>query len=376
MKITFVMAGGFSLSGGDRVIALYAERLQRRGHQITVVASPPPGPTLRQHLRSLRRTGGFASNPSYSESHFTNSPVPHRRLEKMRPVRDADIPDAEVVIATWWETAEWVAKLSPEKGAKVYFLQGYEALPYQPKHRVDATWRLPMHKITVSSWLLNKAREQFGDHDVSLVMNSVDTDQFYAPSRNRNTTPTVGMLYSEAPSKGVGLAIDVVEQVRKEFPDLKLVTFGSGLSPQVPLPEYASHSVHPPQMSIKDLYAQCDVWLCASLSEGFNLPALESMACRTPVVSTRVGAVPELITNGVQGYVAPVGDVEALIQCVKKVLHLTKSDWLKMSDAAYRTARGYTWDDATDLFEAALFRAAAQARSVEGPTKKPSSRRA
>jgi hypothetical protein len=47
------------------------------------------------------------------------------------------------VIATWWETAEWVDRLSVSKGKKVYFIQHYEAFDYLPKERVEATWRLP-----------------------------------------------------------------------------------------------------------------------------------------------------------------------------------------------------------------------------------------
>ena len=43
-----------------------------------------------------------------------------------------------VVIATWWETAEWVAGLSPRKGAKAYFLQHHEVHPGQPVDRVRA----------------------------------------------------------------------------------------------------------------------------------------------------------------------------------------------------------------------------------------------
>jgi glycosyltransferase involved in cell wall biosynthesis len=357
MRITFVLAGGFNLSGGDRVISIYAEKLQKRGHQVLVVASPAYPATLRKQLGSLVRGNGWIPKPVPGPSHFSHSPVPHVRLKTFRPVVDADVPDADVVISTWWETAEWVNKLSPSKGAKACFLQHYEAFEYTPKKRVDATWRMPLHKITISNWLVDLARERFGDTKVSLIYNSVDTDQFNAPPRERGAVPTVGMLYHEAPWKGVPLSLTALEQLRRQFPQLRLLTFGAmPVRSHTPLPDYASHVVNPPQDKIKDIYAQCDVWLCGSQSEGFHLPPLEAMACRVPVVSTRVGGPIDIVKDGVNGYLAPVGDAHALAAGVRRVLELPPAEWKTMSDGAYATATQYTWDDATDLFEAALQR--------------------
>ena len=48
--------------------------------------------------------------------------------------------------------------------------------------------------------------------------------------------------------------------------------------------------------------------------ESFGLAALEAMACKVPSIATRVGGVPELIDDGVNGLLYPVGDVEAMAQ--------------------------------------------------------------
>ena len=55
MRITMVLPA-FNLSGGIRVLATYAERLQRRGHRVLAVAFPEQPPTLWQSLRSLPLT--------------------------------------------------------------------------------------------------------------------------------------------------------------------------------------------------------------------------------------------------------------------------------------------------------------------------------
>ena len=118
-------------------------------------------------------------------SWFAGLSVPHRVLEEVRPVTDADVPGADVVIATFWTTAAPVAALSPRKGAKAIFVQGYESAPERFDPVLDAVWRLPLAKIVVASVLADLARERFGDTSARLVPNSVDTAQFNAPPRGR-----------------------------------------------------------------------------------------------------------------------------------------------------------------------------------------------
>src|SRR5450432_4234962 len=195
MKITFVTAG-WGLSGGDRVIAIYAQRLQKRGHEVLLVAPAKPSVSPLRKLKGLLE--GRSWEPEDEPTHLSND-VPRHRLDRWRPVTDDDVPDADVVVATWWETAEWVAKLSPRKGAKASFIQHYEAFENIPKDRVDAVWRLPLHKITISKWLVDLARETFGDDKVTLVFNSVDTKLFHAPPRGKGPIPTIGMLYGGVP---------------------------------------------------------------------------------------------------------------------------------------------------------------------------------
>ena len=62
----------------------------------------------------------------------------------------------------------------------------------------------------------------------------------------------------------------------------------------------------------------------------------------------------DIIEEGVNGYLTKVGDVGALAERVLHVLRLPPEEWSQMSDAAYRTAARFNWDDATDLFEEAL----------------------
>jgi glycosyltransferase involved in cell wall biosynthesis len=286
-----------------------------------------------------------------------NSGLNHQVLSHWRPVVDADLPDADVVIATWWETAEWVYRLSKSKGTKAYLVQGHEVFANMPIDRVKATYRLPMRKIVVSAWLKRIMEREYGVLDVDLVPNSVDHAQFYAAVRGKQGRPTLGFLYSGSSSKGVDIALDVIRRLRSRISNLRVVSFGA-----VPLDanqiwdssiEY-EHS--PAQDRLREIYAQCDVWLSTSRSEGFNLTAMEAMACRTPVVSTRTGWPEEAIQNHVNGALADIDDVEGLLSGALWVLSLSESEWRTASTSAYETAAAGSWQQSADLFESLLQR--------------------
>lgn len=61
-----------------------------------------------------------------------------------------------------------------------------------------------------------------------------------------------------------------------------------------------------------DIYSSFDVFLMTSLTEGLPNTLLEAMAMRIPAVATEVGGIPELLEAGTCGFLAPVGDAEAL----------------------------------------------------------------
>lgn len=350
MKITFILPFA-GLQGGIRVLATYAKRLQDRGHEVLVI-SVPAETSLGWKVKSFIR-GGWTTD--LKASHFDGLLVEHRVLERVRPVTDADVPDSDVVIATYYKTAYGVMQLSPKKGAKVIFIQGYEIENGEHNPKLDATWRMPMHKIVVSNWLVQLAHNEFGDRNVSLAPNGIDLDQFYAASRAKGVVPTVGLLHHNDRIKGCATGIAAVERVAESIPSLRLISFGAE-HPDIKLrlPRFAEFFYQPPQEKLKDLYAKCDVWLSSSVREGFCLPVIEAMACRCPVISTRAGGPDDIIEEGVNGFLTTVGDAEMLADRTLNVLRLPPAQWKKMSDAAYRTATRYTWDDATARFEQSL----------------------
>jgi glycosyltransferase involved in cell wall biosynthesis len=204
-------------------------------------------------------------------------------------------------------------------------------------------------------------QSDYGDRDVDIVPNAVDRKQFFADIRSKQAIPVVGFLSSSAKFKGVDVTVRAIELLRDKIPNLKIISFGS----HAPIAgSFANLAVDfyllPPQDEIRNIYTRCDVWLTASRSEGFNLPAMEAMACRTPVVSTRTGWPEEAILSGVNGYLVDIDDASGLAKAAENVLKLTNDEWTTMSQKAFDTVSKSSWESSANLFEMALSSACAR----------------
>lgn len=84
------------------------------------------------------------------------------------------------------------------------------------------------------------------------------------------------------------------------------------------------------QERVVELLSISDLCLLPSEKESFGLAALEAMACGVPVIASITGGLPEIISDGVNGYLLPVGDVEAM--ACKGIKILSDYDlWLRIS---------------------------------------------
>lgn len=352
------------LSGGLRVVAIYASELQARGHEVLLVSNRHARPTWREQLRALKhgrwRALQCETRARCEPGHLAASGVPRHVLERPRAIMAADVPDGDVVIATWWETARWMQALPPTKGRKVHLLQGYEIWwgGSEARTQVQAVLRQPNLKIAISSGLKHDIEQDLGDLAIHVVNNAVDAARFDAPVRERGTPPTVGFIYAPDLIKGPDRCYRVIERLRRQLPALRVLAFGAQApTPELPLPPDTEFHLRPAQALIPALYARCDAWLFASRVDSFGLPLLEAMACRTPVVAVPVGAAPELLGGGAGVLVEMPGEdalPDAMADALYRLLSQPAPAWQIMSQCAHQRAHAYTWSDAADRLEALL----------------------
>src|SRR2546427_11511856 len=122
VRINFLVPG-LAISGGNRIIFEYANRLGARGHAVTIVAptewpGPAPRRSPRQRLAALGRYLLANRRVAWFDLDVALKIVPS--------LAERHVPDADVTIATYWRTAEAQAQYGPRKGVPVYFIQGYE----------------------------------------------------------------------------------------------------------------------------------------------------------------------------------------------------------------------------------------------------------
>jgi glycosyltransferase involved in cell wall biosynthesis len=73
------------------------------------------------------------------------------------------------------------------------------------------------------------------------------------------------------------------------------------------------------QRDVAPYYAFIDALLLTSANEGTPVVAIESLAARRPVVATRVGGVPDVVDDGQDGFLVPVGDVSAMADALERL---------------------------------------------------------
>ena len=93
---------------------------------------------------------------------------------------------------------------------------------------------------------------------------------------------------------------------------------------------------------LSQAYASADMFTFASALETFGLVVVEAMAAGLPVVSSRVGGIPDVVHEGVTGYTFDVGDVGALVEGVRKIA-LDRDTIRQMGIAARAFAETQTW---------------------------------
>ncbi len=360
MRIVFVL-GEANLSGGVRIVAQHARLLHERGHTVTVVCYASLATPL--HKRTIARLRGRRIKVRTGRSHLDNAPFEVRRISPGYPLTPSDLPEADLLLATWWETAEWIADMPAEKGIKVNFLQHYEAHPWLPADRVDAVWRMPIPKVVVSEWLANLARDKFGDTNVRLVPNGIDIEHFKFVDRRLSGKRIVGGMFSGMDRKSFKrfwLACETIEAMKRRNLPCAFVGFGARKPyPDEQLPTGARFEFAPSQERIAQIYASCDCWLFTSDKEGYGLPLLEAMACGTPVVATPAGAAPELLASG-GGKLVDSDDAERLADGLEEILNLDNATWHAMSHAARAEAEKHSWNAIGDRMEHTLMQILAE----------------
>ncbi|MEQ8331053.1 MAG: N-acetyl-alpha-D-glucosaminyl L-malate synthase BshA [Longimicrobiales bacterium] len=177
---------------------------------------------------------------------------------------------------------------------------------------------------TVSSFLKEETVRDFNvpRDRVEVIPNFIDTDVWRPdrePCHRASLAPGGEKIVMHVSNfralKRVDQVVEIFERIQREVP-ARLVMIGDG-------PERPRAAARAAELGLRDqvlflgkhasvdeLLSCADLFLLPSETESFGLAALEALACGAPVVASRVGGLPEVVDDGVSGYLFPVGAVE------------------------------------------------------------------
>jgi len=342
----------YPTAGGSGVVATeLGKHLAERGHSVAFISYANP-----------LRLGELPPRVCYHEvdqdSHVLLKQFPHSLTLTAKMVEVARTHKLQVMhvhyAIPFAAAAINARQIAAELGLKVVTtLHGTDItlVGSSPSFKPVTQWSIEQSDAVtaVSRYLRDETYRQLPvNKEIEVVHNFIDPDRHDVripsciPEKTSERQVTLMHISNFRPLKRTDDVVRIFSRVRETL-DARLVLVGDG-------PEYGRTRELVEKLGLADhvryvgvvdgvapLLAAADVLLLPSETESFGLVALEAMASGVPVVASDVGGLPEVVEHGVTGYLAPVGDVDAMAgYCVR--LLADSEDGRKVGEAARRRA--------------------------------------
>ncbi len=211
------------------------------------------------------------------------------------------------------------------------------------------------HRFVVSQYWKTALKRDYG-FDSIVTYNGLDREDFADLPTRRSKTPNILFVGGLEARKGLEHLVLAMTGVVRELPNARLTAIGktgfrgndeqgwfrvlanrAGVDGSVDLNESVS------QGALMQMYADCDLVVLPSRNEGWGLSLMEAMACAKPVVATKVGGIPELVRDGVEGVLVESGDVKGLSDAIVRLLR-DPGERARMGAAGQQRVAQFSWD--------------------------------
>lgn len=303
MNIAFLVPH-LRVSGGLRIILGYASLLAARGHEVTVYA---------QSANPFRRTIANIFHLGYPRwiANF------HAQIIRVPSFTPETIKGSDVLVATTCKTALAIADFPKSLGRQYYLLQHDEGLYHGDRALANRAYRLPQQKIVVATWLEELIKETYGQ-DAALLLNPIDRELFRPIAREKHDGIRILLLDHTYDWKGTVEGVAIVKELKKKYSGILLIGFG--VRKEESEHGFDEYHYNLPQEELASLYSSCDIFLCPSWDEGFGLPSLEAMACKTAVVTYDNGGSRDFAFHEKTALVASRRDTKRLAEELERLV--------------------------------------------------------
>jgi glycosyltransferase involved in cell wall biosynthesis len=335
-----------SPGGGLKVMYEYANHLADRGHDIRVL-----------HLRKrFQRYSAWTYPLARWLKNIENSFFPfwfqfHKtcKVRYVRSVTDKDMPDADVIIYTWWELGFDVEKLAPCKGIKVNLIQDYEIWTGNTE-AVHRSYDLKgVLNIVIASGLRDIV-SSFTQKPVFILPNAIDTHTFQLmnPIENRNPA-SLCMMYHIQERKGTKYGLEALHIVKKRIPGLTVNIFSVFDAPD-DLPDWMIF--HKKPHNLCQIYNQSAIYITSSLQEGWALPPAEAMHCGCALICTKISGHQDYASKETALQVQPQQPQQMAEAIMELISHPDRR--IRLAQAGHQFIQQFSWEKSTTLLESFL----------------------
>jgi len=190
---------------------------------------------------------------------------------------------------------------------------------------------------TVDLWVSNSIagklafikRENIPSNKVEIIYNFFEPLESQPPlKKNSSGLINIGVLANITKQKGYFDLIPLAKQLNSLNFNYRFIYAGTNKLDGAFEREIANHGLQDKFEYLgyitkkSDFFAKTDIFLLPSYLEGMPTVILEAMAHNKPVISTNIGGIPEIINNGINGYLCAPGDINAFAQALIKINEL------------------------------------------------------
>jgi glycosyltransferase involved in cell wall biosynthesis len=340
--------------GGYRIVYEYANRLAALGHEVAVL-HVVPSMRFEGADRWLRRGAWGRRREAWRHRNDIGWMAidPRVRMLRVGALTPRRLAPFDALVATAWQTAPPVATAVAEQGASGYYLVQHHETWAGDASDVEASWRLPLHKVVISRWLVDLVVAERSPSAVSYVPNGLDLEAFRIERDVADRDPHhLGMLVHPEWWKGTEYGLAALEMVRERNPLARFTLFGNGQRPSS-LPADYGYERALSGDRLRAYYNSLAVFLHPSLAEGWPLPPAEAMACGAALVAADNPGVLDYAVAGETAEVVPRENPEALARAILELM-VDQDRRMALARAGNAAMQAYTWDRAVSGFREAL----------------------
>ncbi len=238
-----------------------------------------------------------------------------------------------------------------------FYREGFSIRTPEWYDHLKRAFARPRKVVSVDTNSINVVRALFpaAAERMVLIPNWVDTERFHPPAERKQRKPLLLIPRRAVPIRGTELVGPILDRLPD---DCRVLWAGDGSRPQLnALREIAARDARFELRAatfeeMPDLYRSADICLIPSVgSEGQSLACLEGMASGCAVVATRVGGLPELVQDGVNGLICDPSP-DAIASAIRRLLQDPRLRQ-NLGAAARGTAERYSltiWRDRWEKF--------------------------